>query len=76
MSTRKNRQVAQGAEASKLIQALGKNDAEGIAQLRNTVDRIKQINLSKAAMSPDKRAGFIFEEVVAGNFQCRCPQSR
>lgn len=58
----------QGAELSGLVNAIGRNHTASIAELAKTKDAIDAINRSKAAMSVDKRAGFIFEEVVAGTF--------
>lgn len=67
----KNRQTKyrmQGAETAHLLQRLGIRDQAGIAELKKMASRIEAINTSKAAMSLDKRAGFIFEEVHAGTF--------
>lgn len=67
----KNRQKThrlQGAEIAHMAQRLGANDQAGIAELKKLAGRIEAINASKAAMSLDKRAGFIFEEVHAGTF--------
>jgi len=67
----KNRQKKcnpQGAETAHLAQSLGANDQAGIAELKKLTGRIEAINASKAAMSLDKRAGFIFEEMHAGTF--------
>ncbi|WP_175899384.1 hypothetical protein [Burkholderia vietnamiensis] len=67
----KNRQTKyrmQGAETAQLSQRLGIRDQAGIAELKKMASRIEAINASKAAMSVDKRAGFIFEEVHAGTF--------
>lgn len=67
----KNRQKKhrlQGAEIAHLAQRLGAHDQAGIAELKKLAGRIEAINASKAAMSLDKRAGFIFEEVHAGTF--------
>lgn len=58
----------QGAETAHLAQRLGANDQAGIAELKKLAGRIEAINASKAAMSLDKRAGFIFEEVHASTF--------
>ncbi len=58
----------QGAETARLTQRLSVNDNAGIAELKKLSNRIEAINASKAAMSLDKRAGFIFEEVHAGTF--------
>lgn len=58
----------QGAESAHLAQHLGAKDQAGIAELKKLAGRIEAINASKAAMSLDKRAGFIFEEVHAGTF--------
>lgn len=58
----------QGAETAHLAQRLGGNDRAAIAELKKMAGRVEAINASKAAMSPDKRAGFIFEEVHAGTF--------
>ncbi|MDN7726654.1 hypothetical protein [Burkholderia gladioli] len=67
----KNRQRKyrmQGAETAQLSQRLGIRDQAGISELKKMASRIEAINESKAAMSLDKRAGFIFEEVHAGTF--------
>lgn len=58
----------QGAELDGLIKSFGRNREAGIAELRKMEEAVQRINLNKAAMSADKRAGFIFEEVVAGTF--------
>jgi hypothetical protein len=58
----------QGAETAHLAQRLGGNDRAAIAELKKMAGRVEAINASKAAMSLDKRAGFIFEEVHAGTF--------
>lgn len=65
---RKNKYRLQGVEIAHLAQSLGAHDQAGIAELKKLAGRIKVINSSKAAMSLDKRAGFIFEEVQAGTF--------
>ncbi|AUZ58446.1 hypothetical protein PRJ_1840 [Pseudomonas sp. XWY-1] len=67
----KNRQkkcLPQGAETAHLAQRLGANGQADIAELKKLTGRIEAINASKAAMSLDNRAGFIFEEVHAGTF--------
>lgn len=58
----------QGAELSGIFTILGKNRQAGIAELRKLESTINNINMSKVAMSSDKRAGFLFEEVVAGTY--------
>lgn len=58
----------QGVEAAHLAQRLGINDQASIAELKKLAGRVEAINASKATMSIDKRAGFIFEEVHAGTF--------
>ncbi|MCD2514718.1 hypothetical protein LQ564_00140 [Massilia sp. G4R7] len=58
----------QGAETAHLAQRLGVNDQAAIAELKKLAGRVNAINASKAAMSLDQRAGFIFEEVHAGTF--------
>jgi len=57
-----------GAELFELTKALGKNRNSGIDELKKMEKAVRSINLSKAAMSADKRAGFVFEEVVAGTY--------
>jgi hypothetical protein len=70
MNNRKQSKRAQpqGAELFGLIKEFGKNRNAGIDELKKMKDAVKSVNLSKAAMSADKRAGFIFEEVVAGTY--------
>lgn len=51
-----------------MSQRLGAHEQAGINELQKLNSRIKAINVSKASMSLDKRAGFIFEEVHAGTF--------
>lgn len=58
----------QGAELTGIYTLLSKNRQAGISELRKMESTINSINLSKAAMSSDKRAGFLFEEVVTGTF--------
>ena len=65
---RKKKYRLQGAETTHLMQRLGAHDEAGIAELKKLAGRIETINASKQAMSLDKRAGFIFEEVHAGTF--------
>lgn len=65
---RRKKYHPQGAETAHLAQRLGANDQAGIGELKKLAGRIEAINASKAAMSLDKRAGFIFEEVHAGTF--------
>lgn len=65
---RQKKYCLQGAEIAHLAHRLGANDQAGIAELKKLAGRIEAINASKAAMSLDKRAGFIFEEVHAGTF--------
>lgn len=57
-----------GAELSGLLTLLSKNREAGVAELQKMESTINVINLSKVAMSSDKRAGFLFEEVVAGTY--------
>lgn len=59
---------ASGVEVSLTGQQVAKNGYAAAAELSKTIDRIQDINLTKAAMSVDKRAGFIFEEFHAGTF--------
>lgn len=73
METRQNRSKkanyqVQGVEVSHLSERLGANDHAGIAELKQMAEKVKAINASKAAISVDKRAGFIFEEMHAGTF--------
>ncbi len=58
----------QGSELAGLIALLSKNRNAGIAELKKMESTINKINMSKVAMSSDKRAGFLFEEVVAGTY--------
>lgn len=58
----------QGAELSTLVKALGKDRQASIAELKKTKKAVEIVNFNKAAMSADKRAGFIFEEVLAGTY--------
>lgn len=64
----KKKYRVQGAEIAHLTQKLNINNLAGIAELTKLVEHVESINLSKAAMSLDKRAGFIFEEIHAGTF--------
>jgi hypothetical protein len=66
--TKKKTHQLQGAEISELARRLGANDEAGIAELRKMARQIEAINTTKAAMSVDKRVGFVFEEVHAGTF--------
>lgn len=72
MNTNQRRKNAvsqsQGAELFGLEKVLGKNRKAGIAELTKMKEAITKINQAKSAMSADKRAGFIFEEVVAGTY--------
>jgi len=68
MTNSKKQYRLQGAEIAHLAQRLGVNDQAGIAELKKLAGRVDAINASKAALSLDKRAGFIFEEVHAGTF--------
>lgn len=58
----------QGAELANLIKFFGRNREAGISELTKMDEAIRSINRNKAAMSADKRAGFIFEEVVTGTY--------
>jgi len=59
---------AQGVELVGLMKVLGRNREAAITELKKMDDAVRAINRSKAAMSPDKRAGFLFEEMIAGTY--------
>ena len=67
---KQNRKISQsqGAELSGLVTLFGRNNEAGIAELRKMEQVVKTINLTKGAITADKRAGFIFEEIVAGTY--------
>lgn len=65
----------QGAELSGLVSLFGRNNEAGIAELKKMEQVVKTINLTKEAISADKRAGFIFEEVVAGTYNAAARKS-
>jgi hypothetical protein len=64
----KSRKNLQGAELDHLSHQLTRPERGAIRALEKTDSRITRINLTKASMSADKRAGFIFEEIHAGTF--------
>lgn len=64
----KSASLPQGAEGAALIKVVGRNREASIAELTKMAEAVKSVNLRKAAMSADKRAGFIFEEIVAGTY--------
>lgn len=66
--TKKKRKKINGAEVDRLGQKIVQNDLAAVGELQKASDRIRQINITKAAMSADKRAGFVFEEFHAGTF--------
>lgn len=70
-NTEKNKKKvnqSQGAEMTGLVHALARNRTAGIAELTKIENAIRVINIKKRAMSADKRAGFLLEEVVAGTY--------
>ena len=71
----RNISQSQGAELSGLVTLFGRNNEAGIAELRKMDQVVKTINLTKGAMSTDKRAGFVFEEVVAGTYNAAARKS-
>jgi len=58
----------QVVETDALRKHLGRNDYSAVEELRVMSERIDAINQSKAALSADKRAGFVAEEFIAGTF--------
>ena len=66
---------AQGAELAGLMSSTGQNREAGIAELKKLESAVKSIYRTKAAMTADKRAGFAFEEVVAGTYNAAARKS-
>lgn len=58
----------QGAELAKMTHALNRSGEAAVVELKRMEDAIQAINGTKARMSTDKRAGFIFEEFIAGTY--------
>ena len=69
MPERKRRKdKVQGAELDQLSRAATRNDTASREALEETKRRIRHIAATKARMSTDQRAGFVFEEYHAGTF--------
>ena len=64
----KSRKNLQGAELDHLSHKFTRPERGAIRALEKTESRITRINLTKASLSADKRAGFIFEEIHAGTY--------
>ena len=66
----------QGAELAKMVVTLGKRSTASINELCKLRQGIADINLRKAAVSVDKRAGHVFEDWHAGTFNANARAAR
>ncbi|MBR8361360.1 hypothetical protein KDW10_28935 [Burkholderia vietnamiensis] len=57
-----------GAELAEVTHQFNRNGEAAVAELKRMQDAIQSINKAKARISTDKRAGFVFEEFVAGTY--------